>query len=132
MRAIAITVVLAASATLAAAGTSATANAPGPPVGPLEIPAGHYVAEPDRCEAASTVFFYDGKRVGELVPGYPREGWTRPIGRVRVIGRGKWMLRDHEMEVQKLGPARIQRTAQDTGMPERWCPANRISASVRR
>jgi hypothetical protein len=110
------------------AAAPASAAAPGQPVGPLGIVAGHYVEEGQPCSApAFEVFYYDGTRIGLLREG---ERFIEPVGRVSRSG-GAFVLEDWEMSVTRLSPTRIQREIQDTGPPERWCPADQIPAAQR-
>ncbi len=104
------------------------AAAPGQAVGPLNIVAGHYVTEGVACSAPEfEVFYYDGRRIGLL---RDDERFVEPVGRVTRSGSA-FVLRDWEMAVTRLSPTRIQREIQDTGPPERWCPADQIPAAYR-
>jgi hypothetical protein len=100
------------------------------PIAPLGIVAGHYVSETLDCSRPEgSVFYYDGKRIG-LMSDQRSESIMQPVGRVRA-GRGTLTLSDWDMDIKVLSPTRIQRTIQDTGAPERWCPASTIPASYR-
>lgn len=107
--------------------------APAPPssrqngIGPLGIIAGNYVAENEPCDRPSTVFHYDGRRIGQASRG---ERWFEPIGRVDREGGGLFLF-DHGILIKSLGGGRIQRTVQDTGPIERLCPREKIPVDLR-
>lgn len=121
-----VMMVLAAAAMLATTGAGAQAQErgrPGPPVGPLNIAAGHYLHESESCsEPGFEIFYYDGQRIALL---REDEVFAEPVGRVHRE-RGTYWLEDWEQEVRRLSATRIQRTIQDTGEPERWCPVDEI------
>ena len=95
-------------------------------VPPLGIVPGYYVTESESCQKPANVFYYDGKQVG-LMGGSAEETFVEPIGPVSRDGK-EWFLSNWEMLVNVLAPTRIQRTVQDIGSPERWCPAESIPA----
>jgi hypothetical protein len=125
----ALKAVTTACATGKPAGTGTVAAAAQQPVPPLGIVPGYYVTEAESCSDPTTVFFYDGKRIG-LMGGSKEESFVEPVGPAKRQGR-QWFLANWEMLVEALAPTRIQREVQDVGSPERLCPADAIPARFR-
>lgn len=99
------------------------------PVGPLNIVPGYYVHEGERCETASTAFFYDGRRVGPR-RGDPESDAVGPIGPVDELPDSMFVfyLGEWEWAVLRLGPARIQL---NMGMPMVPCDPDELPAGLR-
>lgn len=118
-----------------AAGTASTTTAAGKtPLAPLGIVAGYYVDEATACGNPITATYYDGKRWGVLYggkPGSEDENYVAPLGKVEKMRGGGFFLPTWETEVAVLSPTRIQLTIQDTGAPQRLCPAEQIPANFR-
>lgn len=100
------------------------------PVPPLNVAAGHYVAESAPCNSPTELIFYDGRRLGYMVGDMTGSEAVGPLGPVSRRN-GFFVLSSHGMAIRVLGANRIQAEIQDTGPPMRLCPAGQIPARMR-